>query len=136
MIVIASHVIIPVCFRAGIHLLSRICSTISINAFHFSVRNGKRWSNVLLTPNYILLLLLSFSDNTESNERSSSNSGRVSRIGISILFSKTTSLEAFLALETANFLTYIIHSGFISGYQNRYGDNLKPPTNVYHRMTA
>ena len=25
---------------------------------------------------------------------------------------------------------------FISGYQNRYGDNLKPPTNVYHRMTA
>ena len=33
-------------------------------------------------------------------------------------------------------LPYIIHSGFISGYQNRYGDNLKPPTNVYHRMTA
>nr|WP_278451516.1 S4 domain-containing protein [Parabacteroides johnsonii] len=33
-------------------------------------------------------------------------------------------------------LAYIIHSGFISGYQNRYGDNLKPPTNVYHRMTA
>ena len=33
-------------------------------------------------------------------------------------------------------VTYIIHSGFISGYQNRYGDNLKPPTNVYHRMTA
>ena len=36
----------------------------------------------------------------------------------------------------ASVLTYIIHSGFISGYQNRYGDNLKPPTNVYHRMTA
>ena len=36
----------------------------------------------------------------------------------------------------ASHLTYIIHSGFISGYQNRYGDNLKPPTNVYHRMTA
>ena len=35
-----------------------------------------------------------------------------------------------------NTLAYIIHSGFISGYQNRYGDNLKPPTNVYHRMTA
>ena len=35
-----------------------------------------------------------------------------------------------------SYLTYIIHSGFISGYQNRYGDNLKPPTNVYHRMTA
>ena len=35
-----------------------------------------------------------------------------------------------------NILAYIIHSGFISGYQNRYGDNLKPPTNVYHRMTA
>ena len=37
---------------------------------------------------------------------------------------------------TSDILTYIIHSGFISGYQNRYGDNLKPPTNVYHRMTA
>ena len=36
----------------------------------------------------------------------------------------------------AYYLAYIIHSGFISGYQNRYGDNLKPPTNVYHRMTA
>ena len=35
-----------------------------------------------------------------------------------------------------SYLAYIIHSGFISGYQNRYGDNLKPPTNVYHRMTA
>ena len=40
------------------------------------------------------------------------------------------------ALVTNLMLTYIIHSGFISGYQNRYGDNLKPPTNVYHRMTA
>ena len=39
-------------------------------------------------------------------------------------------------LDISNVLTYIIHSGFISGYQNRYGDNLKPPTNVYHRMTA
>lgn len=36
----------------------------------------------------------------------------------------------------SDYLAYIIHSGFISGYQNRYGDNLKPPTNVYHRMTA
>ena len=38
--------------------------------------------------------------------------------------------------ENITYITYIIHSGFISGYQNRYGDNLKPPTNVYHRMTA
>ena len=38
--------------------------------------------------------------------------------------------------EGKELLAYIIHSGFISGYQNRYGDNLKPPTNVYHRMTA
>ena len=38
--------------------------------------------------------------------------------------------------DFTNILAYIIHSGFISGYQNRYGDNLKPPTNVYHRMTA
>ena len=39
-------------------------------------------------------------------------------------------------LSMIGILAYIIHSGFISGYQNRYGDNLKPPTNVYHRMTA
>ena len=38
--------------------------------------------------------------------------------------------------QGSGLLAYIIHSGFISGYQNRYGDNLKPPTNVYHRMTA
>ena len=38
--------------------------------------------------------------------------------------------------KDSNIIAYIIHSGFISGYQNRYGDNLKPPTNVYHRMTA
>ena len=43
-------------------------------------------------------------------------------------------LEVEVTLD--NLLAYIIHSGFISGYQNRYGDNLKPPTNVYHRMTA
>ena len=42
----------------------------------------------------------------------------------------------FFESANANALAYIIHSGFISGYQNRYGDNLKPPTNVYHRMTA
>lgn len=42
----------------------------------------------------------------------------------------------FIRLGDNRHLTYIIHSGFISGYQNRYGDNLKPPTNVYHRMTA
>ena len=41
-----------------------------------------------------------------------------------------------LLINGHSHLTYIIHSGFISGYQNRYGDNLKPPTNVYHRMTA
>lgn len=44
------------------------------------------------------------------------------------------SLETLLRIS--QILAYIIHSGFISGYQNRYGDNLKPPTNVYHRMTA
>ncbi|MDK2379061.1 hypothetical protein P3C19_02620 [Bacteroides fragilis] len=42
----------------------------------------------------------------------------------------------FSTSQWDDFLAYIIHSGFISGYQNRYGDNLKPPTNVYHRMTA
>ena len=42
----------------------------------------------------------------------------------------------FSARNVKKMLAYIIHSGFISGYQNRYGDNLKPPTNVYHRMTA
>ncbi len=47
------------------------------------------------------------------------------------VFSTITSLALISYI-----LAYIIHSGFISGYQNRYGDNLKPPTNVYHRMTA
>ena len=42
----------------------------------------------------------------------------------------------FSGEKPIRYVTYIIHSGFISGYQNRYGDNLKPPTNVYHRMTA
>ena len=37
------------CFRAGANLLSHICSTIGINAFHFSVRNGKRWGNVIIS---------------------------------------------------------------------------------------
>lgn len=45
-------------------------------------------------------------------------------------------LSAGTAAVHLSLLAYIIHSGFISGYQNRYGDNLKPPTNVYHRMTA
>ena len=45
-------------------------------------------------------------------------------------------LSVLRRFKMATLLTYIIHSGFISGYQNRYGDNLKPPTNVYHRMTA
>lgn len=45
-------------------------------------------------------------------------------------------IEYSNAYDFGNNLAYIIHSGFISGYQNRYGDNLKPPTNVYHRMTA
>ena len=45
-------------------------------------------------------------------------------------------LKSGMNAATFQQLAYIIHSGFISGYQNRYGDNLKPPTNVYHRMTA
>ena len=45
-------------------------------------------------------------------------------------------ISDILSLGWKQILAYIIHSGFISGYQNRYGDNLKPPTNVYHRMTA
>ena len=45
-------------------------------------------------------------------------------------------LNHYGEVNKKNLLAYIIHSGFISGYQNRYGDNLKPPTNVYHRMTA
>ena len=55
-----------------------------------------------------------------------------------IKFDEGTSIEEEYAHKNylLFFLTYIIHSGFISGYQNRYGDNLKPPTNVYHRMTA
>lgn len=52
----ASHVIIPVCFRAGIYLLFRICSTIGISVFHFSVRNGKRWGYAIINTNFVLVI--------------------------------------------------------------------------------
>ena len=52
------------------------------------------------------------------------------------LLGKMDYLSRIKSDKSNKILTYIIHSGFISGYQNRYGDNLKPPTNVYHRMTA
>ena len=61
---------------------------------------------------------------------------------LDLKFAYSSNGDAFLehdfitGKETEIKLAYIIHSGFISGYQNRYGDNLKPPTNVYHRMTA
>ena len=56
-------------------------------------------------------------------------------IGVNVLVKGTTN-GTITDIDGKYELTYIIHSGFISGYQNRYGDNLKPPTNVYHRMTA
>ena len=56
--------------------------------------------------------------------------------GINLLMILVLFISCVQEKEDNNVLTYIIHSGFISGYQNRYGDNLKPPTNVYHRMTA
>ena len=58
-----------------------------------------------------------------------------SKLKVTKLFNRQISY-AQLSVHDVHYLTYIIHSGFISGYQNRYGDNLKPPTNVYHRMTA
>ena len=56
--------------------------------------------------------------------------------GITLPVGETDKFTLSKLIDTDDNLTYIIHSGFISGYQNRYGDNLKPPTNVYHRMTA
>ena len=64
---------------------------------------------------------------------------RVMKLALTTRFIFTTGLLASVRSQNMRIdfiLTYIIHSGFISGYQNRYGDNLKPPTNVYHRMTA
>ncbi len=62
------------------------------------------------------------------------------KVNVLLIFNKLPFKEEERTQKTITFicnqLTYIIHSGFISGYQNRYGDNLKPPTNVYHRMTA
>ena len=55
--------------------------------------------------------------------------------GVNVLVKGTTT-GTITDFDGKYTLAYIIHSGFISGYQNRYGDNLKPPTNVYHRMTA
>lgn len=57
--------------------------------------------------------------------------------GCSFCYKNSKPNQEFMSIEDYCYiLAYIIHSGFISGYQNRYGDNLKPPTNVYHRMTA
>ena len=64
------------------------------------------------------------------NERNSSNKE------LKKYFENESTKELIATIVEKENLTYIIHSGFISGYQNRYGDNLKPPTNVYHRMTA
>ena len=66
------------------------------------------------------------------------DSKNISDIDASIVTDHMMLAAASLGLDTLwiCMFTYIIHSGFISGYQNRYGDNLKPPTNVYHRMTA
>ena len=58
------------------------------------------------------------------------------RNDISLELASRLTEQVKTAFENGSLLAYIIHSGFISGYQNRYGDNLKPPTNVYHRMTA
>ena len=61
------------------------------------------------------------------------------RESLDSLFSQTVCPDEVILVKDGPIgdeLAYIIHSGFISGYQNRYGDNLKPPTNVYHRMTA
>ena len=60
---------------------------------------------------------------------------RLGYILISVLIG-CIAYNSFYEWQEIEALAYIIHSGFISGYQNRYGDNLKPPTNVYHRMTA
>ncbi|MCG0346495.1 hypothetical protein L4X51_18800, partial [Phocaeicola vulgatus] len=49
--------------------------------------------------------------------------------GINIMYEDATLNNVPLKLTlNKEPLAYIIHSGFISGYQNRYGDNLKPPT--------
>ena len=80
----------------------------------------------------VFLLLLSFIGWTKAQQEELQNGTEQSKqlqvFGRNIFASRNLSFEPNL--------TYIIHSGFISGYQNRYGDNLKPPTNVYHRMTA
>ena len=60
--------------------------------------------------------------------------GSLVGVGASTLISVKLGQKDYTTAQ--QILAYIIHSGFISGYQNRYGDNLKPPTNVYHRMTA
>ena len=57
-------------------------------------------------------------------------------VNSTVIFQINDCRQIPIIIPTNEELTYIIHSGFISGYQNRYGDNLKPPTNVYHRMTA
>ena len=86
----------------------------------------------------ILALLLSNIHIYRSRKRLQKNEKEIRRL-TSIAEEANEIKSHFLTNMSYNIrilLTYIIHSGFISGYQNRYGDNLKPPTNVYHRMTA
>ena len=97
-----------------------------------------------------LFFLLPFSTIVSANEPDTIQVKRIDLDEVTIVaFKQNTPNREPLSISTldnrflkeneisgAKDLTYIIHSGFISGYQNRYGDNLKPPTNVYHRMTA
>lgn len=62
----ASHVVIPVCFRAGIYLLSYICSAIALAYFTSLFGMVRGGATQLSIPNYLKLFydLEHFSDSS------------------------------------------------------------------------
>ena len=106
----------------------------------------KRWSMDFFYPNLqndmwriIGIIFFSDKDHFLHPDKKSFDKERIIEFlnekGIA-LYDTASAVRRLQDNASDKFLAYIIHSGFISGYQNRYGDNLKPPTNVYHRMTA
>ena len=99
---------------------------ISKGCYKFSVGKNNNPNLSYETIPFLTLTYKTDEDGKLTNENITASGYKLNLIGSS---SATYSI-------ISKYLAYIIHSGFISGYQNRYGDNLKPPTNVYHRMTA
>ena len=113
---------------------SQIISFGAYQVFNASTYTALQW----FTPNCKELAYYELDRNLTTNEELGAYLSSLNDESKATIKSDKLNKDAWVLTvgDTVSILTYIIHSGFISGYQNRYGDNLKPPTNVYHRMTA